>query len=88
MRATIHGMPTKAQHSWGYQRLPPFLRNLRVEAGLTQRDLGERLSRPQSWVHNCETGNRRVDVMEFIGWCEACDLKPENGFGQVLKMRR
>jgi hypothetical protein len=59
-------MATKSQHSPAYQRLPGFLRTLREEAGLTQRALGQRLGKPQSWVYNCETANRRVDVTEFI----------------------
>ena len=35
-------MGTKAQQSLAYQRLPAFLRALREEAGLTQRELGKR----------------------------------------------
>jgi transcriptional regulator with XRE-family HTH domain len=65
-------MATKSQHSEEYQRLPPFLRAMRERAGLTQRDLGTRLGKPQSWVYNCETGNRRVDLTEFIAWARAC----------------
>jgi transcriptional regulator with XRE-family HTH domain len=59
-------MATKSQHSKGYQRVPGFLRALRQGANLTQRELGKRLRKPQSWVYNSETGNRRVDVTEFI----------------------
>lgn len=33
-------------------------------------------SRPQSWVHNGETGNRRVDIAEFCRWCQACNVDP------------
>lgn len=75
-------MATKAQHAESYLRLPPFLRGLREAAGLTQRDLGERLGRPQSWVHNCETANRRVDVTEFIAWAAACGVEPAVAFGR------
>ena len=39
---------------------------MREEAGLTQRDLGKCLKKPQSWVYNCETANRRVDLAEFV----------------------
>jgi transcriptional regulator with XRE-family HTH domain len=67
-------MATKSQHSEEYQRLPPFLRAMRERAGLTQRDLGARLDKPQSWVYNCETGNRRVDLTEFIAWARACGV--------------
>ena len=66
------GMPTKSQHSPAYEPLLALLRALREEAELTQRALGELLGKPQSWVHNCEVGNRRVDVAEFTAWATAC----------------
>lgn len=28
----------------------------------------DRLKKPKSLVQNCETGNRRVDIAEFIAW--------------------
>ena len=52
---------------------------------MTQRELGERLKKPQSWVYNCETANRRLDVAEFVEWCEACGVKPQQGFARFLK---
>lgn len=64
--------------------MPRLLRTLREEAGLTQRELGKRLKRPQSWVYNCETANRRVDVAEFIAWVRACDVDPEAAFARFL----
>lgn len=69
-------MATKAQHSRRYRPLPGLLRTLREEAELTQRELGAVLRQPQSWVYNCEVGNRRVDVAEFCAWCEACRVDP------------
>lgn len=75
-------MSTKSQHAAAYQPLPGFLRLLREEAGLTQRDLGKRLKRPQSWIFNCESANRRVDVTEFIEWAEACDVDPVKAFAR------
>jgi transcriptional regulator with XRE-family HTH domain len=78
-------MATKAQHSRPYQSLPPFLRELREEAGLTQRELGERLGKPQSWVYNCESANRRVDVTEFIAWATACGIEPPDAFARFLE---
>lgn len=58
---------------------------MREEAELTQRELGERLKKPQSWVYNCETGNRRVDVTEFIDWVKACGVEPKAAFARFLK---
>jgi transcriptional regulator with XRE-family HTH domain len=78
-------MATKSQHAVSYGRLPKFLRTLREEAGLNQRELGKRLRKPQSWVYNCETTNRRVDVTEFISWAKACGVDPSAAFARFLK---
>jgi transcriptional regulator with XRE-family HTH domain len=75
-----------SQHSPAYERLRAFLRTLRDEAGLTQRDVGEKLGKPQSWVHNCETGNRRVDLTEFIAWAKACGADPQDAFRRFLEV--
>lgn len=78
-----HAMLTKAQHARRYARIPAFLKELREEAGLTQRHIGKALQRPQSWVFNCETGNRRVDVAEFCDWCRACNTEPANALRRL-----
>lgn len=80
-------MPIKAQHARLYRNVPSFLRAVREEAGLTQRALGTRLAKPQSYIYNCETANRRVDVAEFIAWAEACGLKVESAFRRFLRWR-
>ncbi len=74
----------KAQHATEYRAVPGRLRSVREAAGLTQRALGDRLGRPQSWVYNCETANRRVDVMEFAAWCRACGVDPVDSFTHLL----
>jgi transcriptional regulator with XRE-family HTH domain len=79
-------MATKSQHTRAYQRLPRFLRTVREEAGLTQRELGKRLKKPQSWVYNCESANRRVDVAEFIAWAKACGAEPAVAFARFLAL--
>lgn len=78
-------MATKAQHAVAYQRLPEFLKTLREEAGLTQRALGKLIRKPQSYVYNCETGNRRVDVSEFIAWSKGCEVDALDAFRRFLK---
>ena len=81
-------MPTKGQHARRYKALPPFLRDMREGAGLTQRELGDRIGKPQSWVHNCETANRRVDLSEFIAWCEACGVTPQKGLTGFMRVAK
>lgn len=79
-------MTTKAQHGRRYQIVPELLRALREEAGFSQRALGTRLKKPQSWVHNCEVANRRVDVAEFCEWCRACDVEPGTALRRFLRV--
>lgn len=77
-------MATKAQHDAAYAPLPLLLRALREEACLTQRDLGKLLGKPQSWIHNCEVLNRRVDVSEFVSWAVACGADPTAALTRYL----
>lgn len=77
-------MGIKAQHEHAYQSVMGLLRTLREEADLTQRALGELLGKPQSWIHNCEVGNRRVDVAEFAAWARACGTEPQAAFARFL----
>jgi transcriptional regulator with XRE-family HTH domain len=78
----------KALQAMRYRGLPGLLRQLREEAGLTQRELGKKLRQHHSLIHNSETSERRVDVAEFIDWCEACGASPAEVFQRVLKLRR
>lgn len=71
----MRGMP-KAQHATRYRRLPPLLRQLRADAGLTQRDLALKLGISHVAVHKSENGDRRVDVAEFVDWSIACGFDP------------
>jgi co-chaperonin GroES (HSP10) len=41
------------------------VKNARVAAGLTQTAVARQLARPQSFVSKCESGERRVDVIEL-----------------------
>jgi transcriptional regulator with XRE-family HTH domain len=78
-------MATKSQHNQKYQVLPSFLREMREQGNLSQRQLGQRLKKPQSYVYNCETANRRVDIAEFIVWAKACDVDPKKAFLKLLE---
>ncbi len=56
----------KSTHTKPYLRLREALTAAREAAGFTQRELARRLGRPQSFVSKCESGERRVDVVELI----------------------
>ena len=61
----------------GYDRIVRLLVDLRKRAGLTQRQLADVLGREQNFVGRIETGQRRVDLVEFIWICRACKADPE-----------
>jgi len=55
----------RSQHSARYKRFLKRLRAARLQAGLTQIEVAATLRRPQSFVSKCESGERRVDVIEL-----------------------
>lgn len=64
---------------WAKERvlLRQELRRLRLESGLTQADLAERLCKPQSYVSKLESGDRSLDVIEVRQLCLACGVSFE-----------
>lgn len=61
-----------------YERLRRALADARLEQGLTQFDVASRLSKPQSYVSKYETGERRLDVVEFLEVCEAMTIDADS----------
>jgi transcriptional regulator with XRE-family HTH domain len=58
---------------------------LRKRAGLTQRQLAEALGREQNLVARIETGQRRVDLVEWVGICRACEANPEVEISKLVR---
>ena len=58
------------------------LRNALIEArhqqGLTQVEVANRLGKPQSFVSKYESGERRLDVIEFVQVCKTLNVQPAN----------
>jgi transcriptional regulator with XRE-family HTH domain len=46
------------------------LKDAREEAGLTQHEVSEKLGLSHTFLNKCETGERRVDVIELIQLAE------------------
>ncbi len=66
----------KSTDSGPYRRLITALRDARREAGITQGELAARLQRPQSFVSKYESGERRLDVVEFVEIAQAIGCDP------------
>lgn len=59
-----------------YERLSQVLRQLRLEAGLTQVEMAKRLEVPQSFVSKYESGTRHLDVIELRHIVTALGVPP------------
>ena len=53
---------------------------------LTQRQLAKALGREQNLIGRIETGQRRVDLIEWISICHACGADPEAETLRLLRL--
>jgi predicted transcriptional regulator len=62
-------------HSEQYVKLRNFWLKKRQSLGLSQRDLAKRLGAPHSLICKIETGDRRLDTLETIAYCNALEVE-------------
>ena len=74
----------KTLRSGEHRHLCSVLAEAREDAGLTQRELASRLRRPHSFVAKVESGERRLDVIEFVELARALGTDPKKLFAKVL----
>ena len=65
----------KSQRTQKYERLLKTLPQARKDAGLTQLDVAERLGSYASYVSKCESGERRIDLVELAEFCRVYKVK-------------
>ncbi len=65
---------SKSLYTPEQDRLQALLRQIRLEAGLTQAELARRLGRPQTFVSKYELGERRLDLLQLRQICRAVGL--------------
>lgn len=64
-----------------------FLIDSRLKAGLTQATLATKLRRYQSFVATVESGQRRIDVVEFLDFSDAIGFDPITALRQIRKAK-
>lgn len=69
-------MGEKSVHTERYADFLKMLIEARRDAGLTQQELAQKLSRPQSYVSKYERGERRLDVIEFLEIAQLVGIDP------------
>ncbi|MBM6596606.1 helix-turn-helix domain-containing protein [Microvirga pudoricolor] len=62
-----------------------LLRHARKKAGLTQEELGEKLGKYKTYVSKYESGERRLDLIEFIEVSEVLEIEPSDIFSEIRK---
>lgn len=75
----------KSLRSRRHRALLAVLVGSRKEAGLTQRELAAKWKRPQSTVAAVESGERRLDVVEFFELAEALGVSAVALFERVAR---
>jgi transcriptional regulator with XRE-family HTH domain len=73
------GVRVRTIHDPRYKRIVSRLIKARVDAGLTQEELGQATGLSQSDISKIEKCQRRVDLLEVIDWIKATrapDLAP------------
>ncbi len=69
-----------------YKALIEWLKTARKEQGLTVRDLGELLGEPHQLVVRIETCERKLNVFEYVQYCDALKLDASVGLSKLKEL--
>jgi len=78
---------SKTIRSARHEAVRRLLVDERKRAGLTQAAVAASLRRYQSFVATVESGQRRVDVVEFLAFAEAIGFDPKKAIKHILRVR-
>jgi transcriptional regulator with XRE-family HTH domain len=74
---------SRPQHSERYKRLCVLLTAAREGKSITQSVLAKRLGKPQSYVSKYESGERRLDFIEFLDVAAALGVRPQTFISKI-----
>lgn len=60
-----------------------FIRQARLDSGLTQQEMAKALNKPQSFVSKYESGERKLDVIDFIEICKVLRIDSGDFLKQI-----
>lgn len=66
------------------QALLLWLKDARKSKKVSMRTLGAELGQPHSFVQKVESGERRLDVVEFVWYCRALGIDAHAGLDQIM----
>ena len=77
--------PKKSLYPEQHERLGKILAAARKSQKLRQRQLADRIRRPQTFVAKFEAGKRQLDVIEFVTVAKAIGVDPRRIITRLLK---
>jgi|TARA_B110000211_G_C14041567_1_gene537015 transcriptional regulator with XRE-family HTH domain len=75
----------KAITSEKYNKLNLIFKERRLALGLSMRDLGEIIKEPHSFVQKVEANQRKLDIFQFVQYCEALEMNPAETLKILMK---
>jgi cytoskeletal protein RodZ len=78
----------KAKQKKLFADLLAWLRQGRQTKNMTLRATAAALKVPPSWVGKAETGDRRLDVVEYVRYCEVVGLDPIKGLKMAMAAKK
>jgi transcriptional regulator with XRE-family HTH domain len=79
------GILVKTLATARHRALVELLIAKRKSAGMSQTELADKLGQYQSFVARLESGQRRVDVVEFLELARTLKFDPFSAFQQIAK---
>jgi transcriptional regulator with XRE-family HTH domain len=70
-----------------HSALRALLIEKRKKAGLTQAEVAKKLGRYQSYVATLESGQRRIDVVEFLDLADAIGFDPRDAIRRLAQTK-
>ena len=73
----------KSLYSKKGEALRDWLRSERESQGLSMRDLAQMLNTNHQFIGKVELGERRLDVVEYVTYCQALNIDPSEGIRHI-----
>ncbi|HGY9583301.1 TPA: helix-turn-helix domain-containing protein [Vibrio harveyi] len=71
-----------------YEALIAWLKTARLEQGLSVRELGVQIDESHQFVNKIELCQRKLNVFEFVQYCDALGLDPKEGIELLCNVKK
>lgn len=71
-----------------YEKLQAWLKEQRRKSGYSQREASEILNRHHSIVGKIEQCRKKIELLEFVKYCEVLGADPQEGLALLIQSLR